>query len=75
MTAFPRQNNLLAWLPAETPSNCSQLRSTPLKNRQMLQRHGETPPRRVFSNRSICALMMPMSDELTPEIARGGAEG
>ena len=76
MSAFPRQNHLLASLPAEDYRRIlSQLRSAPLNNRQMLQRRGEPLNDVYFPDRSLSSLVMPMSDGSTPEIAAVGAEG
>ena len=76
MSVFPRQNKLLASLPAEDYRRlASHLRSAPLKNRQMLQRRGEPLHDVYFPDRSLCALVMPMSDGSAPEIAPVGAEG
>ena len=76
MTDSPRQNNLLASLPAEDYCRLApQLRTAPLKNRQMLQRRGEPLQDVYFPDRSLCALVMPMADGSTPEIAPVGAEG
>jgi hypothetical protein len=70
MTASPRQNTLLTSLPADDYCRISShLRTAPLTNRQMLQRRGEPLQDVYFPGRSLCALVMPMSDGSTPEIA------
>ena len=42
---------------------------------EMLQRHGEPIQDVYFPDRSLCAVVVPMSDGSAPEIAAVGAEG
>jgi len=74
--SHPRLNHLLATLPHDDYARISsQIRSIPFTSRQVLHKRDEPLHDIYFPSRSLCSLVMTMSDGSTAEIAVVGAEG